>query len=566
MTKSDSDEDCLMDVDAIASVLAANRASNNDPKGKETLKVITSARKPLKDMFIDKKFPLLYGQDQGLYDTFMDYGSNWYNVLYVLDESKLKQSVADYSHHVKPIEYVNPADFKIETADTNISNRNTDMEPIHLVVEKGPNRIPVDLHPADALPLYPHLKRNAFAINVGGYVTSSQWLPSESDSQLFLALSAIKSTPEGLSKVINHRDISMFNSKTGLQEVETFIQVWKFDLKVNILSLHEHIDTTAIGAGSNLSWLPTKDESSLGFLAGCFTDGRLHILKMSQTPNTVSKYESSLTYELKPDDNEIIPITSYVFKGSTTVIAGGLDGSIAEFILPNYGASTDKDPEYDITIPSFVLNVSESPIIGITISNPSPDIFYLFVQTADTEHLIIQYLDQKIRASRSGTSSLTESRYHHQLRVFIGLESADSIIVLPVKSPQEKVSSIVRSDSITGFAISEYIGHPFILFGNSIGELSMVNFSRKLLLKKRVTAKQLLYVLRLWKLSLEDTLVLNGDFGDLPSEKPTIKSSFSPPELSFSSMSWSESLEGSSLYAAASLSGLLLVERLDPNL
>lgn len=566
MTKSDSDEDCLMDVDTIASVVATTGASNNDPKGKERLRVISSAPKPLKDTFIGKKFPFLYGQDQGLYDSFMDYGSNWYNILYILDETKLKQAVNDSSHHVKPIEYVNPADFNIEAAGTTTSNHNIGVEPIPLTVEKGSSRIKVDLDPGELLSLYPHLQRNAFVINVGGYVTSSQWLPSESDSELYLALSAIKSSPEGISQVINHRDISMFNSKTGILVVETFIQVWKFELRVSALSLHEHMDTTSIGAGSNLSWLPVKDKSCLGFLAGCFTDGRLHILKMSQSPNTTSKYETSLTYELKSNENDVVPITSYIFKGTTAVVAGGLDGSIAEFILPNYGNSTENDPEYDISIPSFVLSVSDSPILGITISNPFPDIFYLFVQTADTEHLIIQYYDQKLRALRPGTSSLTGSRYHHQLRVFIGLESPDSIIVLPAKCPQEKVSSIVRSDSITGFAISEYIGHPFILFGNSIGELSMVNFSRKLLAKKRVTAKQLLYVLRLWKISLDDTLVLNGDFGDLPSEKPTIRSSFTPPELSFSSMSWSESLEGSSLYAAASLSGLLLVERLDPNL
>lgn len=595
MVKPDSDEEYLMEVDEVLPTKGRQRRSRstkskgkqskektietnseveekeNTPSQTTNLRVMSSAPIQLKDTFLEKKFPYLFGQDQALFDTFMDYGKNWYHVLYVFNEHDLKQAVVAQTHHLNPIEYVDLADFNIDITGRGTSEQNIGNVPVNFTVVKGNKKTEINLDPGQVVPLDKATDRKAHAINVGGYVTSSKWLPSTNESELYLAVATIKSSPDGISKVINHRDISFFNSKMGMLEVETSIQIWKYNLQANSVTLVEYIDTTAIGAASNLLWLPLSETSVLGLLAACFSDGRIHILKLLEpTSNTpvISKYETYLTYELKSSNSEkdIIPITSYSFKGTTSIIVGGFNGSIAEFILPSF--TTFDDQDNDVSIPSFVLIVSDSPILGITISHPADDLFYIFAQTAEMEHAVIQYDDQKLRFSRAGSLALSESRYHHQLRVFVGLEGLDSIILLPVKCPQEKVSSILKTDSITSFAISEYIGHPFLLFGNATGELSMVNISRKLVARKKVPSKDVLFVLRLWKLSMDadNKLTLNGSFYDIPPEKADIKLSYTPPELSFSSVAWSETLAGGSVYAAASLSGFLLIERLDSSL
>ena len=68
--------------------------------------------------------------------------------------------------------------------------------------------------------------------------------------------------------------------------------------------------------------------------------------------------------------------------------------------------------------------------------------------------------------------------------------------------------------------------------------------------------------MRLWKLWKEDdTLKLYGDFDVVPSEKVT-RIAATPTDIVFSSLAWNETILGGATYAAGTLSGLLVVERL----
>lgn len=540
----------------------------------------TSPNKSARDLTYVQRFTLLFGLDQSMFDEFTDYAINWYNVLFYIEEEKLKSIVNKGTHKVNGLRPMSEADLKIDSSfELDHNQTPLDDENLQICISKGNSTIDYTLKTGEPEYLKTFTGRNAIAINLGGCVTSSKWLPvSGVDSkELFLAVSVLNGNTGDIKDLVNSPDISLFNNSQDPKDIKTSIQIWKFDLSSNNLQLYHHITTTKFGATTNLSWLPMNVQSTktLGILIGSFTDGRIHVLKIPKHEDDKPRYslcESSLTYEIKDETtekkHEVTAITSYAVISDNKILAGLSDGTIAEFILPTYKTNSDFEvnaEEEDISIPSFLQRVSTSAIVSITVANPKEDIYYAYVTTSDLNNLIFQYDNQQIRTLRSYVQTVLESSYFPALRLFITLESSDVLGYFSARTPQERPTLMLKSECISSFLISEFIGHPLAIIGDSLGSLYIVNFTRKLLAKSRASNK-LLVPLKLWSFFKDenDKFVLRSDFVEVPPEKTLVKTSILPPEIAFSTTSWSEDLSGSSIYAAGSMSGLLIVERLDP--
>lgn len=71
--------------------------------------------------------------------------------------------------------------------------------------------------------------------------------------------------------------------------------------------------------------------------------------------------------------------------------------------------------------------------------------------------------------------------------------------------------------------------------------------------------------LKLWKVTLDETstISISADYEKMDIESP-IQASYMPLQVMISSVAWNENVIGSSVYAAGTASGILLIERLDP--
>lgn len=77
----------------------------------------------------------------------------------------------------------------------------------------------------------------------------------------------------------------------------------------------------------------------------------------------------------------------------------------------------------------------------------------------------------------------------------------------------------------------------------------------------------MLVPLKLWKFTLDktnSTVEISADYERMDIES-AIQASYMPSETMISALAWNENVIGSSVYAAGTASGILLVERLDPN-
>lgn len=343
--------------------------------------------------------------------------------------------------------------------------------------------------------------------------------------------------------------------------------------------MYKFLITTSIGVCSRLTWTPIYiggNTDILGVLCGTFTDGKLHLLKIKQntkdTPELSKLMKSSLYYEIKDprgnNDEDTVGITCFDFLNHEKVIVGLSVGSIAEFILPYYTSEIDDTTEEnDINQPSFVQTISETPLTSISIANPGELSYFILINTSGSQSFALEYGNfQQGRIESYPTNTLLKPIYNHNLKVFLLSDAWDSIGYNFVRHPQEKPSSVLKLDGVvSSFHSSEVTGHPLNISGTTFGEIHIVNISRKILNGAKATNK-LLIPLRLWKLQLNSdnkTLELSGDYEIVQTDKST-KISVTPPDVIISSLAWNENLNGSSIYTAATVTGLLILERLDP--
>lgn len=550
-----------------------------------------STKQLMRDISFKPRFRYNYGFDERFYEHALKYKDSWQDKLFYVDEDELIDEFKAGESWIKKLPIIDASELKIsdmqleKLSEIEIKSQfglNEDSLRLHIARDK--TKKDAKLQFGESLELNNTLKRNGLVLNAGGQVVSMSWMPQKFNDNgaryQYLAVSVINNA-NGLSDTINNPQLSVFHNAPGKgsNNVKTGIQIWQYDLIENKFKLYKFLITTSIGACSRLTWNPIYiggSTDTLGILCGTFTDGKLHLLKIKQntkdTPELSKLMKSSLYYEIKDprgnNDEDTVGITCFDFLNHEKVIVGLSVGSIAEFILPYYTSEIDDTTEEnDINQPSFVQTISETPLTSISIANPGELSYFILINTSGSQSFALEYGNfQQGRIESYPTNTLLKPIYNHNLKVFLLSDAWDSIGYNFVRHPQEKPSSVLKLDGVvSSFHSSEVTGHPLNISGTTFGEIHIVNISRKILNGAKATNK-LLIPLRLWKLQLNSdkkTLELSGDYEIVQTDKST-KISVTPPDVIISSLAWNENLNGSSIYTAATVTGLLILERLDP--
>lgn len=550
-----------------------------------------STKQLMRDISFKPRFRYNYGFDEKFYDYALKYKDAWQDRLFYVDEDAMIDEFRTGEFKIKQFPTIDTNSLKMsdmelkKISEAEMKSQfslNKDLLRLCVVRDKAKNETKLQF--GESIDLKASLKRNGLALNTGGHVTSMSWLPQKYNENgaryQYLAVSVINNA-NGLKDTINNPQLSVFHNSAGKDSnnVKSGIQIWQYDLIENKFELYKFLITTSIGVCSRLTWTPIYIGGStdiLGVLCGTFTDGKLHLLKIKQntndTPELSKLMKSSLYYEIKDprgnNEEDTVGITCFDFLNHDKVIVGLSVGSIAEFILPYYTSEIDEaTEENDINQPSFVQTISETPLTSISIANPDELSYFILINTSGSQSFALEYGNfQQGRIESYPTNTLLKPIYNHNLKVFLLSDAWDSIGYNFVRHPQEKPSSVLKLDGVvSSFHSSEVTGHPLNISGTTFGEIHIVNISRKILNGAKATNK-LLVPLRLWKLRLNSdnkTLELSGDYEIVQTDKST-QISVTPPDVIISSLAWNENLNGSSIYTAATVTGLLILERLDP--
>lgn len=532
----------------------------------------SSAAKSLRDLSFKPRYRHNYGDDEKFYDTIINYKDTWEKCMFYVDEEMLKKQIQGGKLFPKRITDVNAGDLNLndlglETIDQQYVEKYYGKD-MYLTLASGSTESDTKLEFATSLSLREASNRNALIFYAGGQVTSTKWLHLPLDSTLevhYLAVSIIHN-PQGLEDTINHPELSIFHRSKKENTIRSAIQIYKYNVTTASLELFKFYDTTRFGATSTLEWLPiniTGDSSLLGALAGNFTDGDLHIFKISNNHEQYLRVVApSITYSFSTtrDSKEVINITTFDFLGNDKLLVGLTDGCVAEYVLPYY---SDTD-ESELNIPSAVTRIGDSAVSVVSVAEPQPDTFLVSVSTTGVHAIVYEYLNFAQGRVVPLLKTNLKPTYNPSLRVFVLAPSGDSISFSFAKSPHETGNTLLRLDAvITASKLSERFGHPLNLSGSTDGDVIVLNYTRKFLNGSKTTSK-VLVPMRLWKLTIDNSkLRLSTGYAVIPPEAPA-QNSVSPPEVFISTVAWNENLVGSSVYASGTANGLVIVERLDP--
>ncbi|KAK6459108.1 uncharacterized protein RJT20DRAFT_12027 [Scheffersomyces xylosifermentans] len=538
---------------------------------------VASSAKTSRDLSFKPRFRHNYGDDEEYYKFVDNYKEAWQKKLYYVDESVLREQAEKKKLNCREFPSINIKDLNIDDPVTEeIDEKSIQQDflsQLTVDVTRGSSETSLDLNIHETRDLEELTTRKGLLLNAGGHITSAKWLHSPLNAEAkshYLAVAVIHN-PHGLANSVNSRELSIFHKKEGQNEIHSAIQVWKYTLDTNKLELEKFYTTTELGGTTNLSWLPINvegDKSVLGVLVGTFTDGKLHLFKVStQGVKYVNVTKPSLTYSLSnhssKSGDETPNIITYDFIGSDKILAGLTDGCLAEYILPYY---SDESDIIDHNIPSYIQRVADGPLTSILVAEPEPKRYVILVNSTATQTLAYEY-DNYLqgRITSFSVKSLSRPTYNHSLKMFISTSAWDSISFNFIRNPHEGANSLLKFDNfVSTTQSSEILGHPLNLTGTSDGDVVIVNYSRKFLNGAKTTNKTL-KPLKLWKLKyIEGILKLSADYEVVPTEG-TSNLQISPPEVVISTLAWNENISGSSTYVAGCIAGLLMLERLDPH-
>lgn len=547
-----------------------------------------STKQLIRDITFKARFRYNYGFDESFYNFSLRYKDIWQDKLFFVDEKLVAEEEESTRPLSKSMKEVKSSQLRLQDMEgtklspSDITKHFQINNSLVVKVHKASQTSEKSLQFGSTTNISEFLKRNTMLANVGGHITCIRWLPStrnaESEGHIqYLAVSVINSSNENF----NNPSLSIFNKTTSSdsKELSLAIQIWQYNTVTENLLLYKLIVTSAFGAASEIAWAPisVNEEQVIGILVGIFTDGRIHILKILSKSTHEAEYfklsNPSLSYEQTKrrqngaqQVNDYVPATCFDFLGDDKIVVGHVDGSIAEYVFPHY-SSTEGEMESDPAIPSYVKYLSDSAITTLTVAQPSSGHYFLLVNTSGSQSLVLDYNNtQQGRVELFPINTLLKPIYNGGLKVLLVCDGWENLSYTFLRHPHEKPSSTLKLDGIiSSFHLSEYNSHPLVLSGTTYGEIHILNIARKILNGSKATNK-LLVPLRLWKLEIDtndNSLVLKGDLNIDTTDKAT-HMSVSPPEMIISALGWNESPKGSSVYTAGTLSGLMILERLDP--
>lgn len=517
------------------------------------------------------RFQQNFGFENGVFEFLLGQKDIWADKLFFVPEKQLHQWIEEGAHQTRTVPTISAklyfVDYLLNTETAEIFQQKFAWDSqVDLTITKSGYSCSESLKPGDTILLKLDFSREGIILNVGGRITALKW--SHSSARPHLAVFVISSDTD-LESTISHPELSMFQDKANSENlIKTAIQLYEYDPDTSSLNLIRVMDTSQFGATSDLKWLPADFGSKvLGVLSAVFTDGSLHFFKVNvNSSKTIFEkilepsYTISCVDEKFDSNNETVPITSFDYFDHEKVIVGTLNGSIAEYIIPG---TVDHD---DLAhIPSFMQVISEAAIKSITLGRVGKD-HIILCHSMGNQSYAIHYENMRLgRVELDYTNSIVRPLFHQSLRSFLYPDSAESFSLFFARHPQLKGSLILRTELISSFHTSEYLNHPFAIVGNTLGQVFVVNISRKIFALPK-SQQKFVNPLKLWslfKLHDSDTLTLSGDYELVLSDRKSVMCTFTPPEVVISAAAWSENINGSSSYAFGTYSGLLVVERLD---
>lgn len=507
------------------------------------------------------KVLLNYGNNEQFYDVAREYKAHWGEKLFVVDESLAKL----FKHASRKNQYIPAQDLKIK----DVIVKEVDAEYVkfrfnsslltRFMLGKASHAATLGQNPTQ---LKEFTNRNVFAAKVGGFITSMQWLLDSLDKEdgiSYLAIGVI-SGEEGLSEVnaINP-ELNVFNNVPH-KSIQSSLQIWKYSAPSNELELEHTLVTSSFGAVTDVQWVPVyTDQQVLGVLGCVFKNGEIHLLKIkNDLPMFCVVQEPSHKYQ--SNRNGSSNLTCFSFVGADRLLSGTADGYVMEFELP-------LRQEGDLSIPNFKTFLSDGPISSI-VSVP--------ISTGEYMNIVNGQAYRGMAYSTQGPlvntfcplseKSTIKPTYNYILQDVLLAHNTENSNVLCLRSLQDTSSTMLRLNShMTTSKLSEVIGHPFMLTGTDAGDIILMNYTRKFFSSKG--GNKVLVPLKLWKFTLDktnSTVEISADYERMDIES-AIQASYMPSETMISALAWNENIIGSSVYAAGTASGILLVERLDPN-
>ncbi|ODV80994.1 uncharacterized protein CANTADRAFT_46597 [Suhomyces tanzawaensis NRRL Y-17324] len=535
-----------------------------------------SNNKLLRDLTFQARFVHIYGYDQDYYNFILKYREKWQKSLFYIEEKLIAEEVRNGGLASRVFKTIEDKDLNISDPELKSIDRSEFTsgfrEQFDLTIQKGLSETTKQLKIAESVQLNGIVSRNAVVLNAGGQITSMKWLPRplDDDSALYhyLAVSVIYN-PSGVSDSIIHPELSVYHKNRGSNQIKSAIQLWRYDLNDNNLELEKLYITTGIGATSNLDWLPIHilgNESTIGVLVGTFTDGKLHLFKVSHNdPETSEVINSSREYvgwsnsDFKTTD--YTNITTFDFLGHDKLLVGLIDGCLAEYVLPYHKSI---DAEDDIRIPSSIMRIGDSSISALMVAEVEKDDYLIYVNTTGSSSLTYTYKNFIQGRAIPLLRALNKPSINPTLKMFVTANSIDAIAYNFYTRPHDTVNTLLKNEFyFTVTKLSEILGHPLNITGTTGGDIVIMNYTRKFLLNGKTTNKATV-PLNLWNVSSENNqLKLSADYLEVPSES-SIQQQVTPPETIISTLAWNENVTGSSVYTAGTIGGLLILERLDP--
>lgn len=520
------------------------------------------------------RFHQNFGFEEGVFESLLAYKDLWADRLFYVPEAELLQWVSSGHYNTREIPPVSVKDLfpnyqMLALTEQEFIGGYESVKSIELTVIKSETEEKRTLSRGEQISLQPDLAREVIALHVGGRITAAKW--SHNTIKLYLAVFVI-SGEKDLKSTISSPELSVFSGKPKPgQLLKSAILLYEYNPNSSSLIRIRSIDTSKFGATADLRWVPAYfGKDSIGVISAVFTDGSLHFFRIplesthSFQEATESSYMISCKNERLHATSELTPITAFDFIDYKRVIVGTLDGIIAEYIIPEMGASATEDlPD----TPSFTQIIAEAAIKSITIGRAG-DAHVLVCHTMGNQSYAVHY--ENLRTGRvevDYSNSTVRPLFHDVLRALVLPDSAESLSLSFLRHPQLKASLLMKTELISSFHISEYLGHPFAIVGNILGEVFVMNVSRRLFALPKSQLKFLM-PLKLWSLyktAGSDGLTLNGNYELVVSDRNSVMYTFTPPEIVVSACAWNENLSGSSTYAFGTYSGLLVVERLDSN-
>ena len=505
------------------------------------------------------KVLLSYGNNEQFYDLIKQYRAHWAEKLFVMDESLAKKfKYASRKNEYVPAQELKINDIKVKELDSEfVRFRFNSRCPINLTLGKTSHEIDLDIKPTQ---LKDVINRNVFAANVGGFITSMQWLPDSLDKEdgvSYLALGVI-SGEKGLSEVnaINP-ELNVFNN-VPQKSIQSSLQIWKYDALSNQLELKSTLVTSDFGAVADIQWAPMNTDGDVIGVLGCvFKNGEIHLLKIGHSlPEFGVVLEPSC--RLRSDRKGSSNLTCFSFVGADKILSGTADGYIMEFDLP-------LRQEGDFSQPNYKTFVSDGPISSIVSVPVTTGEHITIINGQAYRGIAFSSLNPLVDIfSPLSEKSTIKPTYNYILQDVLLAHNPENSNIYSLRSLQDGSSAMLRLDShITTFRLSETLGHPFMLTGTDAGDIILMNYTRKFFSSR--AGNKVMAPLKIWKFTLDDinSISISADYEKMEVESP-IQASYMPWQTMISALAWNENVVGSSVYAAGTATGILLVERLDP--